>query len=64
MKLFHYTCREAALEGILPTGRLKFSSLPRTNDPREFLPILFPITGFVDDDKPLTTQNPLLLIFD
>ena len=62
MKLFHYTSRKAALEGILPTGRLKFSSLPRTNDPREFLPILFPITEIADDDEPLVTEDPFPLI--
>jgi hypothetical protein len=62
MKLFHYTSREAALEHILPTGRLRFGRLPRTNDPREFVPILFPIAGFVGDDDQLTTGSPFELI--
>jgi hypothetical protein len=62
MKLFHYTSREAALEHILPTGRLRFGRLPRTNDPREFVPILFPIAGRVGEDDQLTTRNPWDLI--
>jgi len=63
MKLFHYTSRDAALEHILPTGRLRFGRLPRTNDPREFAPVWFSIAGFVgDDDEPLTTGSPFGLI--
>lgn len=62
MKLFHYTSREAALEQILPTGRLRFSRLPRTNDPREFAPVLPGIAGFVGDDDELTTGSPFELI--
>lgn len=62
MKLFHYTSREAALEHILPTGRLRFGRLPRTNDPREFAPIWFAIAGFVSDDDGLTSRSPFELI--
>jgi hypothetical protein len=62
MKLFHYTSREAALEHILPTGRLRFGRLPRTNDPREFAPIWFSIAGHVGDDEPLTARRPFELV--
>jgi hypothetical protein len=62
MKLFHYTKRETALEHILPTGRLRFGTLPRTNDPREFTPVWFSIAGFVPDDGDLTARNPFDLI--
>lgn len=63
-KLFHYTSREAALEHILPTGRLRFGRLPRTNDPREFAAVLPGIAGFVGDDDELTTRSPFELIED
>jgi hypothetical protein len=33
--LYHYTTKEAALEHILPEGRLRASPLEKTNDPRE-----------------------------
>jgi hypothetical protein len=62
VKLFHYTSRDAALEHILPTGRLRFGRLPRTNDPREFGPVMFSIVGRVGDDEPLTERNPFELI--
>lgn len=62
MKLFHYTSRDAALEHILPTARLRFGRLPRTNDPREFGEIWFPIAGRVGDDEPLTARSPFKLI--
>jgi hypothetical protein len=62
MKLFHYTKPDAALEHILPTGLLRFGRLPRTNDPREFGEIWFPIAGFVGDDEPLTARSPFELI--
>lgn len=62
-KLFHYTSREAALEHILPTGRLRFGRLPRTNDPREFAPVWPAIAGRVDDDDDqMTTGSPFELI--
>lgn len=62
MKLFHYTSREAALEHILPIGRLRFGRLPRTNDPARVLPNL------VRDRRPcgrydqLTSRSPFELI--
>jgi hypothetical protein len=62
VKLFHYTDREAALEHILPTGRLRFGRLPRTNDPREFGPVWFTIAGFVPEDGDLIKGNPFELI--
>src|SRR4051794_29020534 len=62
MKLFHYTKRETALEHILPTGRLRFGTLPRTNDPREAVPTLFTVAGFVGDDDELTKRDPFDLI--
>jgi hypothetical protein len=62
MKLFHYTSRETALEHILPTRRLRFGRLPRTNDPREFAPVWFTIAGHVGDDDELTTRSPFELI--
>ncbi len=61
MKLFHYTRPDAALEHILPTARLRFGHLPRTNDPREFAPVWPGIVGFVGDE-PLTTRSPFELI--
>ena len=61
-KLFHYTKRDVALEHILPTGRLRFGRLPRTNDPREFVPILFPIVGYLGEDDKLTERDPFDLI--
>ena len=33
--LYHYTTLETALENILPSGKIKFSSFAKTNDPRE-----------------------------
>jgi hypothetical protein len=57
MKLFHYTTRDAALEHILPTGRLRLGRLPRTNDPREFAPVWFGIAGFVGDNDSLTAES-------
>jgi hypothetical protein len=62
VKLFHYTSRDAALEHILPSGRLRFGRLPRTNDPREFAPVLPGIAGFVGDDDEVTTGNPFEFI--
>lgn len=62
MKLFHYTWRETALEHILPTARLRFGRLPRTNDPREFAPVWFGIAGFVGEDGDLSERNPFELI--
>jgi hypothetical protein len=62
VKLFHYTSRETALEHILPTGRLRFGRLPRTNDPREFAPTWFSIGGAVGEDGELTQRNPFELI--
>ena len=62
VKLFHYTSRDTALEHILPTGRLRFGRLPRTNDPREFAPISFGIVDRVDENDQLTTRNPSELI--
>jgi hypothetical protein len=62
VKLFHYTTRETALEHILPTGRLLFGHLPRTNDPREFAPVWFTIGGRLGEDDELTTRNPFELI--
>lgn len=61
MKLFHYTRPDAALEHILPTARLRFGRLPRTNDPREFTPVWPGIAGFVGDE-PLTMRSPFELI--
>lgn len=59
MKLFHYTSRDAALEHILPTARLRFGRLPRTNDPREFGEIWFPIAGRVGDDEAPDRTKPV-----
>jgi hypothetical protein len=33
--LYHYTTREAALNFILPTGRIRFNLMRDMNDPRE-----------------------------
>lgn len=33
--LYHYTTRQAALDAILPTGRIRLGLLRHTNDPRE-----------------------------
>jgi hypothetical protein len=60
-KLFHYTRPDAALEHILPSGRLRFGHLPSTNDPREFAPVWSAVAGFVGDE-PLTTRSPFELI--
>jgi hypothetical protein len=62
MKLFHYTKPDVALEDILPTARLKFGRFPRTNDPREFADVWFPIAGSPRDDEPLTDRGPFELI--
>lgn len=62
MKLFHYTSRGAALEHILPTGRLRFGHLPRTNDPREFAPVWPGIAGFVGEDEGVVSKDPFDLI--
>src|SRR4051794_19053370 len=51
--LFHYTSSKAAVEGILATGRIRLGRLPRTNDPRESMPLEFALGGFIseqDDD--------------
>jgi hypothetical protein len=62
MKLFHYTRREPALEHIVPTRRLRFGGLPRTNDPREFGGVWFGIAGYGGDDEDLTARDPFELI--
>lgn len=62
MKLFHYTTREKALEHILPTRRLRFGRLPRTNDPREFGGVWFGIAGHGGDDEDLTARDPFELM--
>jgi hypothetical protein len=61
MRLFHYTSRGTALEHILPTGRLRFGRLPRTNDPREFGGIWFGMSGFLPEDEDLTARDPFEL---
>jgi hypothetical protein len=62
MKLFHYTGESRPLEHIVPTRRLRFGGLPRTNDRREFGGVWFGIAGYGGDDEDLTARDPFELI--
>ena len=51
--VYHYTTIEIALNKILPTGKIKFGNLSKTNDPSESGPFAF---------KPITKHPSLSLI--
>lgn len=51
--VYHYTKREAALEKILPTGKIMLNVLGKTNDPREYLDWSITVTGGSEDSNPL-----------
>lgn len=55
--IFHFTKFSTALEYILPDRRLKFGSLLKTNDPKEYKSYGFiSKNGFFDDDSQIKKQ--------
>ena len=48
--VYHYTKRDAALEKILPTGKIMLNVLEKTNDPREYLDWSIPDVDGPEDE--------------
>ncbi|WP_442278392.1 DUF2971 domain-containing protein [Terrabacter sp. 2YAF2] len=63
--LFHYTNADAALFGILATGKLRLSPLDRTNDLWESRPNYHPLAwGTGNEDTPVEVPNQICKLLD
>ena len=51
--VYHFTTREAALEKILYSGKIKLNLLENTNDPREYKDWGITVTGGSDNNLPV-----------
>jgi hypothetical protein len=61
---FHYTTREAALEHIVPSGKLRFSTYERMRDPLESRPPQFTGSWFVaPEEEPHLREKQLFQFY-